>query len=97
MSLRLAKRVARLEQWQATARSDSYAMPPGLYETLLCDAVQHLSDYPNSEADTLNDGLARLLGYSDLAEADAATETAPELRRSTVAEARRRRLSDGVG
>ncbi|MCJ2137497.1 hypothetical protein MKK69_26220 [Methylobacterium sp. J-026] len=78
MSPCLAERVARLEQRRATARSDGYAMPPGLYEHLLCDAVQRFIDYPNSEADTLNDGLARLLGYNDLAEADATTATAPE-------------------
>ena len=78
MSLRLAERVARLEQRQATARCDSYSMPPGLYEHLLRDAVQHLSDYPRDGTDTVSDGLARLLGYGDLAEADAATETDPE-------------------
>jgi hypothetical protein len=85
VSLRLAERVARLERQQAAARGDGYAMPPGLYEHLLRDAVQHFSDYPRDEADTLSDGLARLLGYGGLAEADAATATDPETIREQMA------------
>lgn len=85
MSLRLAERVARLERQQAAAQGDGYVMPPGLYEHLLRDAVQHFSDYPNGEADTLSDGLARLLGYRDLAEADAVTATDPEAIREQMA------------
>ena len=83
MTPKLEDRLARLEQAQA-AESNRVTMPPGLYEHMLCDAVQHLSDYPNGETDTLSDGLARLLGYRDQIEADAATETDPETFRERV-------------
>lgn len=85
MNLRLSERVTRLERQQAAARGDDYVMSPSLYEHLLRDAVQHLSDYPNGEADTLSDGLARLLGYGDLTGADAATATDPETIRKQMA------------
>lgn len=73
MLTQMTTRVERLEAARGQG-ADAKPMPPGLFETMLRSTVETFSDYPRGSTDTLADGLARVLGYADRAEADAAAE-----------------------
>jgi hypothetical protein len=79
MTPKLTDRLARLEQAQQAAEANREPMSPTLYEWALRTVSERFGDYPNGAADTLADGLARALGYTDRVEAGAAAEADREI------------------